>query len=270
MLRKLIKHEFRATARTMLPLYVVVLLTALGANVSSRVLLNADNNFLNLVGGLLTIAFVAAIMGVCIMSMVVMIQRFYKNLLGDEGYVMFTLPASVHQHVWSKIIVSSVWFILTGFVVVLAFFLMVYEVGFMRSFLAELRYLLENITGYYALNGTAIALEMAALTFLGFAAMSLQFYAAMATGHSFANHKGLLSVAFFFVYQFATQMLGGMLMMLLDNSWLHRFLLQFNFNLDMMSAIHVCMAICLVAVAIYGGIFYAVTTIVLQKKLNLE
>ena len=45
MLRKLLKHEFRATGRVMLPLYLVVLLTSVGAsqiisNVPAAVLLS--------------------------------------------------------------------------------------------------------------------------------------------------------------------------------------------------------------------------------------
>ena len=53
----------------------------------------------------------------CCFQKCFLIQRFYKNLLRDEGYLMLTLPASVHQQVWSKLIVSSVWFIITGVVV---------------------------------------------------------------------------------------------------------------------------------------------------------
>ena len=43
---------------------------------------------------------------------------------------MFTLPASVHQHVWSKLIVSAVWFVVTGVVVILSAFLAAADVSF--------------------------------------------------------------------------------------------------------------------------------------------
>ena len=109
MLIKLMKHEFRATGRIMLPLYLVLLVTAVGANFTTRGLLSTQYKLLDVLGALLVMAFVVAIMGVCVMSMVVMVQRFYKNLLGDEGYVMMTLPVSVHQQIWAKSIVSTVW-----------------------------------------------------------------------------------------------------------------------------------------------------------------
>ena len=40
MLRKLLKHEFRATGRIMLPLFGILLLVSVGANFSSRGMLN--------------------------------------------------------------------------------------------------------------------------------------------------------------------------------------------------------------------------------------
>ena len=271
MLRKLLKHEFRATSRIMGPLYLILLVTAVGANLSSRMLLDSNSHLLNMVGFLLVMAFVVAIIGVCVMSLVLMIQRFYKNLLGDEGYVMFTLPASVHQHVWSKLIVSSVWFLATGVAVCLAFVVMVYEVGFMGQLLHGLRLLLEQLTAYYALNGTAIALEMLAVMFLSLVIFSLQFYAAMAVGYSFANHKGLLSVAFFFGSQFALQLLGTVLIYAADATgfdfWLARLL---DWSAHGMAAFHLSMLVVIVFEVLYGAIFYFVTTWFLKNRLNLE
>ena len=58
MLRKLMKHELRATGRVMLPLYLVVLVTSVGANLSTRVLTELDFELLNLLGFLLMTAFV--------------------------------------------------------------------------------------------------------------------------------------------------------------------------------------------------------------------
>ena len=163
MLRKLMKHEFRATGRIMLPLFLILLVTSVGANFSTRGLLETDNKFLDVLGVLLVMAFAIAIVGVCVMSMVVMVQRFYKNLLQDEGYVMMTLPVSVHQHVWSKLIVSAVWFALTIVVVCLACLIMAFDVGFVQQIAAGFRELFheifQHLTAYYAINGTAVVVE---------------------------------------------------------------------------------------------------------------
>ena len=270
MLRKLLKHEFRATARIMGPLYLILLVTAIGANFSARVMDRADSKLLNILGALVVMAFVVAIIGVCFMSFALMLQRFYRNLLRDEGYIMFTLPASVHQQVWSKLIVSAVWYIATGVVVILSFLVAAYEVGFVSAFFRGFGQVLEAMTAYYALNGTAFFLELIALCFVGCVAFALQFYAAMAVGHSFSNHKLLLSVAFYFAFQFASQIIGTVLLVALADSPLVEFLSTLNFHFSAMAAVHITMFIFLVATAVYGAIFYFLTTYFLKKRLNLE
>ncbi|WP_297985875.1 hypothetical protein [uncultured Oscillibacter sp.] len=99
MLRKLLKHEFRATGRIMLPVIGILLATSVAANLSLRYLLGSNAWFFSMLGILLLTAFGFAIFGVFIVSFILMIQRFYKNLLQDEGYVMLTLPVSIHQHI---------------------------------------------------------------------------------------------------------------------------------------------------------------------------
>ena len=109
MLSKLLKHEFRATGRVMLPIYAAVLALAVLANLSIRFIQNTGSAFLRILFGLLIAAFVVSIIAAVIMTLVMMITRFYRNLLKDEGYLMHTLPVSVHGLVWSKLIVSFVW-----------------------------------------------------------------------------------------------------------------------------------------------------------------
>lgn len=270
MLRKLLKHEFRATARIMGPLYLVLLVTALGANISSRGILETPYAILNILGALLVMAFVVAIMAVCAMSIYLMVQRFYKNLLRDEGYLMFTLPASVHQQVWSKLIVSSVWFIATGVVVMFSFMLMAMDVGFVEGFVHAVQVMFRQITAYYAINGTVFLMELLVLAFVGCVAFCLQFYAALAIGHSFSNHKMALSVVFFFVLQFASQVVGSLLMISLDNPMLQGLMGNLDFQVSGMAAVHTGMAILIAVAVVYSAAFYAITIYFLKNRLNLE
>ena len=117
MLSKLLKHEFRATGRTMLPVYAAVVVLAVLANFSIRVIDRSVHTLLTIFCGLIIAAFVIGIIAAGIMTVVMMIKRFYTNYLKDEGYLMHTLPVSVHELVWSKMIVSVVWFAAT-FVVI--------------------------------------------------------------------------------------------------------------------------------------------------------
>lgn len=273
MLRKLMKHEFRATGRIMLPLYLILIVTSFGANLTTRGLLSTEYRILDVLGVLLVMAFAIAIMAVCVMSMVVMVQRFYKNLLQDEGYVMMTLPVSVHQQIWSKLIVSAVWFAATVLMIILACCIVAFNVEFVDEFFRFIGDIFRGIIredAYFIANGTAFAVEGIVLCFLGSCAMCLQFYAALAVGHSSANHKMVWSVGMFFLFQFVIQFLGSMLVILADGTGLDVFLTNFLPQFNGVAAMHAVLIFCIVLTVIYGAIFYAVTTFFLKKRLNLE
>ncbi len=271
MLRKLIRHEFRATARVMLPLVLILLVTSVGANLSTRGLLETPYVVLDLLGGLLVTAFGIAIVGVCIMSIVLMVQRFYKNLLQDEGYVMMTLPVNVHQQVWAKLIVSAVWFALTFLVVMAAGCIMAFDITFVGDLFEGIREILGELASDFNLNWPVIALEMLLLCFLACCAGCLNFYAALAAGHSFPNHKMALSVALFFGFQFVYNFLLGLLFNLLDAVGFDHWLTQLaDIRIGGMAAIHAGLWLSMACVVAYGAVYYFVTIFFLKRRLNLE
>lgn len=274
MLRKLMKHEFRATGRVMLPVIAILLATSVAANLALRYLMDSRAWFLNMVGGLLMMALVVAIIGVCVVSFVLMVQRFYKNLLQDEGYVMLTLPVSIHQHIWSKLIVSSVWFIVTVLAVILACCITAFDLTVVKEILWGLGRILEElrkVQAYYALNGTAIAVELIVLVFLGLVAMCLQFYAALAAGHSLPTHKLAWSVAWYFGLQFVFQIIGVSAIQILDRTGFFEWgIFHPGVHLDAMAGIHIGMGLLILGTVVYGAVFYAITIFFLKKRLNLE
>ena len=115
MLGKLIKHEFRATGRLMAPLFGALLLLAVFSRVTNQILQQVPNptRVLYIVSVLLAIVYVLAGLGVMVFSTVLMIKRFHQNFLTDEGYLMFTLPVSVHSLLWSKLITAALFFLFT-------------------------------------------------------------------------------------------------------------------------------------------------------------
>ncbi|EOS65679.1 MAG: hypothetical protein HFG01_12790 [Oscillibacter sp.] len=274
MLRKLLKHEFRATGRIMLPVTGILLATSVAANLSLRYLLDSRAWFFSMLGILLLTAFGFAIFGVFIVSFVLMIQRFYKNLLQDEGYVMLTLPVSIHQHIWSKLIVSSVWFIITGLAVILACCITAFDITIIKEILqglGELFQELRKVQAYYAINGTAILMELIALAFLSLVAMCLQFYAALAAGHSLPSHKMAWSVAWYFGLQFAFQIIAFSGINILDQIGFFNWGIFYpEIHLDAMAGIHIGLFLLIFVTVVYGAVFYGITTFFLKKRLNLE
>lgn len=273
MLIKLMKHEFRATGRIMLPLFGLLLLTALGANFSVGGLLETDNRFLDALGALLVVAFAIAMAAVCLMSFALMVQRFYKNLLQDEGYLMMTLPVSVHQHLWSKLIVSTVWFAATIIVVILACCIMAFNIEVIGEIWDALlmvgRVILEKNALSEMASGALACVEFLLICVCGSFALCLRFYSAMAVGYSFPTHKALYSVVSYIVMDAVSNLLGGFGISLLNDSPLHYALLGWG-GLSATAALHLSMWFIIILEVIYAAIFYILTVYFLQKRLNLE
>ncbi|MGI5971124.1 MAG: hypothetical protein ACOX7P_05295 [Oscillospiraceae bacterium] len=263
MLVKLLKHEFRSTGRIMWPLYLVLLALSFFTNLSVRQLEDAESKILNILGGIVIAAFSVALVAVCVMSVVLMVYRFRTNLMNAEGYLMFTLPVSVHQLIWSKIIVSVVWFAVSALAVILSGMIAVFRVEYISDFLSLINLLFVQMTAYYAINGAALLAEALVFLFFICAAVCLHFYASIAVGHSFTSHKRLLSVAFFFVFMFAVQLIISVVAAGLDG-------LNVSWNLKPVAAVYAAMGLGIVCALVYGAAFYAITAFTLKKRLNLE
>jgi hypothetical protein len=269
MLGKLIKHEFRATSRIMLPVFLAMLVLSVLANFSIRTLAK-DNNptAVNLICGLITTAFGVCIVALILIAIVLMVQRFHRNLLTDEGYLMFTLPTSVHNLVCSKMIVSVVWFLLTGVVILLAALISCMSLSFSTSLIDVIHQMmqgLQTVTGITAVHITGYIAEGLILVFVNCAILCVQFYAAMAVGYGFANRKTLMSVVFFFIFQFGSQFLLTALFALapIQN-------INLGVTLSGPAQVHMAMILLIIGCLIYFAIFYAITVLALKKRLNLE
>ena len=280
MLGQLIKHEFRATGRLMAPLFGALVLLALVVRANDLVFQHVESYsaFLNILNTLLIIAYVLALFGVMVFSTVLMIKRFHQNFLTDEGYLMFTLPTSVHSLLWSKLITAALFFIFTFLAEALSVAVVVWRGGLAREMFTGFADLFRAMDSYYMANGLAFALEMLALLFVSLLVTCLLFYAPMSIGYSFANHKGLLSVVFYFVIQAVLQIFGvAVLAGAVNDTAFHRLLTDAMDNLGRidtpvtaMQAAHGTMLLALFTELFLGAILYFLTYFMLRKHRNLQ
>ena len=279
MLGKLIKHEFRATGRLMAPLFGALLLLAVFVRVSDLILSAADAPvFFEALNALLLVVYVLAILGVTVFATILMIKRFHQNFLTDEGYLMFTLPTSVHSLLWSKLITAALFFIFTFLAEALSVAIVVWRGGLAREMFTGFADLFRAMDSYYMANGLAFALEMLALLFVSLLVTCLLFYAPMSIGYSFANHKGLLSVVFYFVIQAILQIFGvAVLSGAVNDTAFHLLLTDAMDNLGRidtpvtaMQAAHGTMLLALFTELFLGAILYFLTYFMLRKHRNLQ
>lgn len=274
MLRKLLKHEFRATARVMLPVYLVTILLALmtrgTAFWTEMVTMEGltGQSFLLLISSLIGIGFSLALVATFVVAVIVMILRFRSNLMADEGYVMFTLPVSTHTLVWSKLIVSTVWFVGAILIDILSMTVLVADITFFQEFGRMIHELSQQMTTYMVGNGMAFLAELLLMFLLGCLTTCLTFYTPLAIGHSFSQHKMLLSVAFFFAIQVSMQIISGTLF-LAGVPFINSFSVWFS-NATPAAVLHGMMWVSILLSAIYGVVLYCLTIRMLHRHLNLE
>lgn len=103
MLAKLLKYEIKATSKIFIPMYIVMFLISI-VNFTFRrnnVFMKVQNTFQTVI--------MALYIAIMVITIVIITERFRKNLLGNEGYLMFTLPVKPITIISSKFIGSLVW-----------------------------------------------------------------------------------------------------------------------------------------------------------------
>lgn len=102
MLKKLLKHEFRDTARIIPLLYLICLIFA-GMELSAKTL--------GVEWFRVTASVVLLVLGIAVSvtTFVVLVMRFHKNLYSSEGYLMFTLPVKPYLLLAAKNIAALFW-----------------------------------------------------------------------------------------------------------------------------------------------------------------
>lgn len=283
MLKKLVKHEYKATARFFLPTYggFALLLLVQRLSLLWASTMRHDQSFLGqlarIVMNLFSFASVLALIALLLCPMIYGITRFYKNMLSDEGYLSFTLPVTVGQHLISKLLVMLSWQILTFFVAAgcgVLYFLSVHpqDVQEMFSDLGFVFQTILDVKGWGVL--VVVLLVLAVLSQITENIMRL--YNAMSIGQYSSSHKLLASVAVYIAHN----MLLGLLVQIpatiyLIGSQFSTPMTTLVLNSSSSLPVKSCQMLCLflaggiVANVVLSTVYFFISRYFLTKKLNL-
>ncbi len=272
MLSKLFKYEVKAVGRIMLPLY--------GASFLSALVLGAMAFFNEQAAGMdvpvatLAILYTLIHLAIVIMTGVLSVTRFYNNLLGTEGYLMFSLPVGTPALIATKMLSAVFWSFMSGVAGVLSALVFGLTYGLphlnaeaieqLRSLLSEIlqRLRLEHIqeigvfflillTGIFAVAG-----------------ILARIYAALAIGHQWSSHRILGAVLAFI----GLEIVENWVRIFLANAGTNTYSLFILETLDgstiggMTTALLSTIAVSAAAILLYG----VITGILLDRRLNLE
>ena len=114
MFGKLMKYELRYLSRIFAPMWVIVMALCILARLLFRP--NFENMTYveeSILPILVIVLAVVALMTMMVVAAVVLIQRFYKGMYGDEGYLMFTLPVTTGGLIHSKALSAMLMMVIT-------------------------------------------------------------------------------------------------------------------------------------------------------------
>ena len=283
MLGKLMKYDMRSGFRKFALIWIG--LAALGVinGFTVKYVLDGENQnqlvnfFLGVLPMMLLVALYVA-MGIFVLVFIV--ERFYKGLLGDEGYLMFTLPVTTSAHIGSKLLTGMIFAILSTLVAIVSgilLMLVLEPVGLhetIRAWSGMSAYLRDNPLP--AGTGWVMA-EFAVYTLAAMAAANLQIYTAISIGHLAKKHRGWIALLAYVGISIAFSIIMNGCMSLLQSDAFPNVLLNWEFCLDdtgwhvqgvgmMASTIGIGIGLELLK----GTGFFFATRAILDKRLNLE
>lgn len=262
MLGKLLKYEIKATARTFLPLYCALIVFA----VINRLFIwiNSSLATLNIIRLLFVVGYVILIVGILVLTLLVMIQRFYKNFVKDEGYLMFTLPVRTWELILSRLAVSAMWFIVSTIMIFISILTMCANIEVLRTIADGFRQFNQFLNEIFGSAGL-IYFEMILMVLVTTVTSILMIFASISAGSLFKN-KVLAAFGAYVVIYLIGQLIMSVLILvaglvdpqIYQNLLNSRILLQLGIWLIILFEI------------IFAAAYFIVSNYIFSKKLNLE
>lgn len=284
MLKKLLKYEFKSVSRILTPLFLGTLtlsiISALLFTINYRFLSRSEasdvvTNLFSTVLITILIFSIIAIIASYLVALFILLQRVYKNFFGDEGYLTFTLPATVNQHLVSKLISGFIWMTLSGLTVLVSGVLLI---GFGTAESGEIinTFVFEEVFDLidYAFeiigttNMVLYIIEGIVLVGVVLAAQLMLYYLAITIGCIIAKkHKILASIGVYFGINTATGTIINVVLVLLfmrDRDW-------DNSTIDSLyTTSHIYLVVIIALFFIMGAAAFFISNRMLKKNLNLE
>ncbi|AOR22789.1 ABC transporter permease [Clostridium taeniosporum] len=270
MLGKLIKYETKATGRTLLPLYAALLIFAL----INKIFMNNDFSIIdrNTLGGvpamLSIFAYIATMVAIFVVTFFVIIQRFYKNILGDEGYLMHTLPVHPWQNITSKLLVGIIWIIVSGIVAILSVLILAFNSNALNPNL--FRDISEGFSYFYAqygVSGYMIGLEFIIAALLQIAVGIIMIYASISIGHLFNKRRILSSFGAFIVLNIIMNAITSTIAIVFSDKYSSSMI---SWNISSINQAHVIFIGAIIINVLFFICYFLITNYIIKNKLNLE
>ena len=278
MLNKLIRYEFRATARILGILYLALILLSIINRFSMGVnFMDSDEfNFGVLSGILVLTLYVVCAAATMILTIVMIVIRFWRNLMENEGYLMHTLPVRARDHLFSKLLVAFVWMLVSTLAITISIWITTSGIDGFENLYPEVSAAISN---YFSIKGSVPCfLLFIVLLIVSTIAEILKLYAAMCLGQSLSEHRVAASIGIYVgfnilesIFESVIIMISGITQLSVSDPWFNSFYPAISDTgaITDLSGFAALEALGLLLPVLYSVIYFFLSKYFLEKKLNL-
>ncbi len=286
MLKKLFKYEWKAFWKVPTAINVFLgIITFIGIISLASPFWELDMRGIEIMLGLAVFFYILAIAAGSIGVVIAITARYYRNIYTDEGYLTNTLPVTARQIILSKLFTGVIWSLITGAVVSISIFSLIYTAALSYSDTDIFYEFLHGFPEFLRAFKEELDISFFLFAFLGLIYMILsttlsilKIYTAIALGQLFTRHKVAGAVMWYIgeyvFFEIITSFLrgipsysysGGLFSLFFSYgiNYYNRYgSYGYSILLSMLIAIGTCLAVC-------AGLYF-LTEHMLKNRLNLD
>ncbi len=264
MLGKLMKYEWKATWKLLIPLNLFIVVMSILAYVTVQLdFFSSDSDLVQMTGMLLIMTYVLSMFVISVVTVIYLIYRFYTSVYGEEGYLLHTLPVDKHHIIVSKAVVSVLWIILNLFLIYLSvLFLISTQERFVETLTEGFEFYMDAVNNYNKVSAFEVVMTLIA-SFFALLARVLKITACVSLGQLSSNHKVLSAIGFYYAIYVVQRMFTLLYYMiqtliLKASDYAYYGYAGSSWEFTLLSSL------------IYSVIFYFLTWYMMDRKLNLD
>ena len=266
MLGTLMKYELKSVGRVMLPVYGAFIAVSIlfGITLYAGVGNGSESSAItNIAMSVTGIVYVLLAVAILVFTIILIIQRFYKNLLGNEGYLCFTLPVNTNTHIANKLLSAVIWVVCGAVIAGISAFILITVFVTPGELFTDIGRVFDEVRLY--ISDGQIALyggELFLLMVFGCGMGTAKIYAAISAGQLFANHRVIGAVAAYIVFGICESILVNIAGAVCGDA--------FDFAVNSADEFGTLFLWGIAAQAVLIAVYWAVTYVMLDRKLNLQ
>ena len=276
MLGKIIKHEFKATWKSIVGMFAIIIAMLIISSVSYML---QDNDYdvmptdiLNIVTGISIFLLVMSLICGSVIIIVVMCKRFFDSVYSNQGYLTLTLPVNKLTILNGKIITYFVWSVATLLVVIpsgWAYICLLADEDFSKIFdyISDYLYECDNF-----FTQVVIPLLSGAFSIIQF---FLFIFACLSMGQLSNKHKIGSAIGWGFIFRVIQSVIGGIasyFFTLANKGVVSSVILGFLTGRGRIytDSYNKVIFFNFFMVLVFTAFYYMITGIIMTKKVNLQ